>query len=124
MKKIKIFLLLIALIYLPALASENSSSKVYMIAEIKIIDRELYSQYVEKVPEIVKKYGGHYLARGGKITPMSGDWNPERIIIVEFENIEQLKKCFNSPEYLEIAPFREQSTTGKSIIVESPIKSD
>jgi uncharacterized protein (DUF1330 family) len=123
MKKIKISLLFITLACLSTLALENTSSKVYMIAEIKILNNELYVQYVEKVPKIVKKYGGRYLVRGGKITPMSGDWDPEKIIIIEFENIEQLKECFNSPEYLAVAPLRERSTIGKSIIVESPVES-
>ena len=91
---------------------------VYMIIEIKVIDEEMYAEYVEKVPEIVRKYGGRYVVRGGKITPLSGDWNPERIVILEFADIEQLRKCFGSPEYLEIAPIRERSVVGKSIIVE------
>jgi uncharacterized protein (DUF1330 family) len=37
---------------------------VYMIIEIKVMDYELYTKYVEKVPEIIKKYGGRYLVRG------------------------------------------------------------
>ena len=91
---------------------------VYMIIEIQIKNEELYSEYVEKVPEIVKEYGGRYLARGGKIIPLSGNWNPERMVVLEFETMEQLQKCFNSPEYLELAPLREQSTIGKAIVVD------
>ena len=91
---------------------------VYMIVEIKIRNKDLYSRYVELVPEIVNKYGGRYMARGGKVTPLSGNWNPERIILIEFETIEQLQKCFTSSEYLQIAPFREQSTISRSIIVD------
>jgi uncharacterized protein (DUF1330 family) len=90
---------------------------VYLIIEIKVLDHEQYSKYVEKVPEIVKKHGGRYLVRGGQITPMFGNWNPERIILIEFETEEQLRKCFNSTEYLKIAPFRENSTITKSVIV-------
>ncbi len=91
---------------------------VYMIIEIEIKNSQLYSKYVEKVPKVVEKYGGRYLARGGKITPLFGDWNPERIIIIEFESIQSLQKCFNSSEYFELAPLREQSTITKSIAVE------
>jgi len=91
---------------------------VFMIIEIEIKNRELYSQYVEKVPEIVEKYGGRYLIRGGKVTPLSGHWNPERMIVIAFETVEQLQRCFSSPEYLELAPLREQSTVSKSIIVD------
>ena len=89
-----------------------------MIIEIKIKNRELYSQYMEKVPEIVEKYGGRYLIRGGKVTALSGHWNPERMIVIAFETVEQLQRCFSSPEYLELAPLREQSAVSKSIIVD------
>jgi uncharacterized protein (DUF1330 family) len=91
---------------------------VFLIIEIAIKDRELYSHYVEKVPAIIEKHGGRYLARGGTVTPLMGDWNPERVILIEFDTAEQIHKCFQSPEYLEIAPLREQSTTSRSIIVE------
>jgi uncharacterized protein (DUF1330 family) len=91
---------------------------VYLLIEIKIIHRELYSKYIRKVHEVVTMHGGRYLVRGGKVTPLSGDWVPERIIVIEFETIEQLRKCFNSAEYLELAPLREQSTESRAIILE------
>lgn len=88
-----------------------------MIIEIKVLNHELYSVYVEKVPEIVKKYGGKYLIRGGEVIPMFGNWNPERIILIEFDTLEKLRNCFGSEEYLTIAPFRENSAITKSVIV-------
>lgn len=91
---------------------------VYLIIDIEPKDRGLYAQYVQKVPPIIEKYGGRYLARGGKVTPLMGDWNPQRIILIEFDDIEQIQKCFHSPEYLEIAPLRERSTISRSIAVE------
>lgn len=91
---------------------------VYMIIEIEIKDEELYAEYVEKVREVVVKHGGRYLVRGGQVTPLSGNWNPERIIIIEFETLDHLKRCFGSEEYRELAPLREKSTLGKSIVVE------
>ncbi len=90
----------------------------YLILEIAIRNKEEYVQYIEKVPAIIKKFGGRYLVRGGKVTPFSGNWNPERIVVIEFTTMEQLQKCFNSPEYREIAPLREQSTISKAIVVE------
>ena len=89
----------------------------YMMAEIRIKNSEVYSEYVDRVSEIVRKYGGRYLVRGGKVTPLSGNWNPERMILIAFETTEQLQRCFVSPEYLELAPLRERSTTSRAIIV-------
>ena len=97
---------------------------VYMIVEITVKNSELYSRYVAQVPQVVDKYGGRYLIRGGKVTPLAGDWNPERIILLEFEMAEQLRRCFGSPEYLEIASLREQSTISKSIVVEGCLHSE
>jgi uncharacterized protein (DUF1330 family) len=91
---------------------------VYMLIEIAVKDSEMYIRYIEKVLEIVERHGGRYLVRGGQVTPLSGNWNPERIVLIEFGNMEQLQRCFQSPEYLELAPLREQSTTSRSIVAE------
>jgi uncharacterized protein (DUF1330 family) len=91
---------------------------LYLIIEIEIKDQECYLEYVNKVYSIVTKYGGKYLARGGDITPISNSWNPERIIIIEFQNKKQMQKCFQSSEYLAIAPLREKSTMSRAIAVE------
>jgi uncharacterized protein (DUF1330 family) len=92
---------------------------VYFVAEIQQIkDKETYSKYAEVASGIVKKYGGKYHVRGGKAACFFGDWEPGRLIIVEFDSAEQLRKCFKSPEYLEIAPLREKATIGRAVVVE------
>ena len=92
---------------------------VYLIADIEVMDAEMYAEYVERAPEVIHKYGGRYLVRGGNAATLSGDWDPERIIVVEFESVERLQECFGSTEYSELAPLREQSTISRSIVVES-----
>ena len=91
---------------------------VYLIADIEVVDAEVYAEYVEKVPEVIHEYGGHYLVRGGNAATLSGHWDPERIILVEIQTVERLQECFGSTEYLELAPLREQSTISRSIVVE------
>jgi len=91
---------------------------VYMIVEMRINDPEPYAKYVDQVASIVERHGGRYLARGGQVVPLSGEWDPERIILIEFDSAEQAQRCFSSPEYLALAPLREQSTVSKAILVE------
>ena len=91
---------------------------VYMIIEIRVMNEPLYARYVGRVHEVVTRHGGKYLVRGGNVTPVSGDWNPERLILIEFESLERLQACFKSPEYLELAPMRQQSTISRAIIAE------
>jgi len=91
---------------------------VYMIVDIQIIDSRRYAQYVDQVGKIVVQHGGRYLVRGGKVTPLSGDWRPERVIVIAFDSMARLRACFASPEYRALAPLREQSTTSRSIVVD------
>ena len=89
-----------------------------MIIEVEVADENLYGEYVAKVPAIIAQFGGKYLARG-PARPLSGGWKPERIIVIEFESEVLLHKCFASDEYRQIAPLREQSAAGESILVEA-----
>ncbi|QAT16639.1 hypothetical protein BU251_02280 [Candidatus Velamenicoccus archaeovorus] len=93
-------------------------SKVYMVIETKIKDKEKYGRYVDEVYDIVRRHGGRYLVRGGRVTPMFGGWTPERMVVIAFDSPEDLKKCFTSPEYLAVAPLRETSTETRSVILE------
>jgi uncharacterized protein (DUF1330 family) len=89
-----------------------------MIIDIEIKDRAVYAEYVDRVRAIVKGYGGRYLVRGGDVTPLSDNWRPERIVVIEFDTRAQLQNCFRSPEYLELAALRKRSTIGKAIVVD------
>ena len=91
---------------------------VYMIVEIEIRNEEMYGEYVAKVPAVVHKYGGRYIVRGGKVTPLGGNWRPQRLIILEFESAARMLRFSSSPEYRDLAPLRENSTSTRSIAVE------
>lgn len=48
---------------------------VYMIVEAREVrDKQKYNEYVQKVPQIVEKFGRKYLARGGGTEEL----NPEQ----------------------------------------------
>lgn len=91
---------------------------VYQIVDLEITDAELYARYVAQVAEIVRRHGGRYLARGGRVTPLSGDWQPQRLVLIEFASLEQLQQCYASPEYRAIAAWREQAAVSRALAVE------
>ncbi len=80
---------------------------VYMILEIEVVDAETYAEYVQQAPATVEQYGGRYLVRGGAITALAGDWDPQRMVIIEFPSMERFQEWLTSPEYRAIAPLRE-----------------
>jgi uncharacterized protein (DUF1330 family) len=49
---------------------------------------------------------------------MEGEWNPERIVILEFPSLERLREWNESPEYQELARLRIESTKSRAFSVE------
>ncbi len=91
---------------------------VYMIVEAKkVIDEKKYSAYIKQVPKTIEKFGGKYLARGNQVEVISGNWKPERLIIVQFDSFDQFNRWWNSPDYRAVAPLREQGAKVNAIVV-------
>jgi uncharacterized protein (DUF1330 family) len=90
----------------------------YVIAEIDITDPAGYEDYRRQVPDVIARYGGKYIVRGGKVEPLEGGWSPKRIAVVEFPSMEQALKFYRSPEYARLIAVRQKASRGKLIIVD------
>jgi uncharacterized protein (DUF1330 family) len=92
----------------------------FFLVEIESIrDPEQYQEYVKRVAPIIARYGGEYVIRSDRVTAVSGSLNAKRVILIRFENKEDISTCFHSSEYREIAHLREQSTESKAMIIET-----
>jgi len=74
-------------------------SKAYIIAQASVTNPEQYEGYKALAGAAVAKYGGKYIVRGGATHLLEGDWAPPRLVILEFESVEQAKRFYDSPEY-------------------------
>jgi len=93
---------------------------VYMIIQNdEILDREVLKEYASKARAIIESYGGRYLVSTEEVTPLSNNWNPIKVIMIEFPSMEDLNNCFSSEEYKAIVPLKIKAVKGKSIAVES-----
>lgn len=82
----------------------------YWVARSKISDPDNYSKYTALVGDILKKYGGKPLARGGKYQIMEGPDYFHRFVIVEFPTFEDAVNCFESDEYNAAAVHRRDGS--------------
>jgi len=91
----------------------------YWVARARINDPIEYKKYTDRVPDIIAKYGGKVLARGGRFQIMEGPDKFHRFVVIEFPSFELGVACFTSAEYEEAAAFR-RSGAGEveTIIVE------
>lgn len=90
----------------------------YIIVDIEVTNPEGYADYKNLAPAAVSLYGGRYIARGGKTETLEGDWQPNRLVILEFPNSEQAKAWLNSPEYAPARAMRHQYANSRMVIIE------
>jgi uncharacterized protein (DUF1330 family) len=90
----------------------------YVIVEIEVTDPKGYEEYKRLAPEAVALYGGKYLARGGPMATLEGDWIPQRLVILEFESMEKAKTWLASPEYAPARAMRHQYAKSRMIVLE------
>ena len=90
----------------------------YVIVEIEIIDPVGYEEYKKQAADTVHKYGGKYIARGGKTEVLEGDWEPKRIVILQFDSMARAKQWLECEEYREPRKLRHKTARTKMILVE------
>lgn len=90
----------------------------YIIVQINITNKEPYKEYLRQVTNIVEKYGGEYIVRGGKNETMLGSWEYERTVVIKFANYKIALDWYNSKEYSPIRKIREDNSIGNLIIIE------
>jgi uncharacterized protein (DUF1330 family) len=92
--------------------------KAYWIAHVEVTDPEQYGEYTRRAPAAFAKYGGTFLARGGRAQAMEGRATPPRNVVIEFDSYEQALACYNSAEYQQACGHRQGAAIAEVIIVE------
>jgi uncharacterized protein (DUF1330 family) len=90
----------------------------YIIVQIDIRDPATYERYKELAPPSIAAFNGRYVARGGRTVTLEGDWQPARVVILEFPDLQQAQAWWASPEYAEAKALRQQAASAQMIAVE------
>jgi uncharacterized protein (DUF1330 family) len=92
----------------------------YLIVDTLLDDPALYEQYKVKARPLIEKFGGQYLARGGRMTLRETDlWTPSRLVVVKFPDVETANRCLDSVEYQQqILPISKKSARRTAVILE------
>jgi uncharacterized protein (DUF1330 family) len=90
----------------------------YVIVDIDVHDPERYREYAARAPATIERYGGRYLARGGAVDVREGDWQPGRLVLVEFPDAEAARRWHESEEYRPLRELREQASSARLVVTE------
>ncbi len=92
--------------------------KAFVIVEVTIHDQDLYEEYKKLTPATIAAFDGKFVVRGAKTVSLEGDWNPKRIVVLEFPSVERAKEWWKSPEYSKAKAIRQRAATTKMLVVE------
>ncbi len=90
----------------------------YVISSIKVTDPAAYANYRALSGPSVEQYGGRFLVRGGAYEVLEGDWDPQRVVVVAFDDAEQARRWWFSAEYEAAKTVRREAATANFILIE------
>ena len=90
----------------------------YIIVEVEVHSPQEYEEYKKLTPGSLLNYQGKFIVRGGITESLEGDWNPKRIVIIEFPSLELAKNWWASEEYASAKALRQRTAKTRMIAVE------
>jgi uncharacterized protein (DUF1330 family) len=90
----------------------------YVIIETEIHDPEQYERYKEASPGSVDRGGGRFVARGGELAVLEGDWEPSRLVVLEFPDLESARRWYASDDYQEVKRLRDGAARLRMVAVQ------
>jgi uncharacterized protein (DUF1330 family) len=106
---------------LPIQVRFNSLEKpmpAYVIFDVDIRDADQYREFMTAVKPALEAVGARYLVRGGAHKVYEGDWQPRRIVLLEFPSVEVWEAFYNGPTYQGLKAIRDACSSARLVGVE------
>jgi len=82
-------------------AQQSKSPPAYVISNIYVTDPSGYKKFLEAVPATLAPYHASFLVRGGRTEAFAGE-DPQRIVVIAFQNMEDAVRWRRSAEYMKV----------------------
>ena len=90
----------------------------YVIAHIRVHDPVRYEDYKKQAQASIIAHGGKYVARGGKVEVLEGEWKPERLVLLEFPSMDAARRWWTSESYARAKVIRQATSVGEIVLLE------
>lgn len=90
---------------------------VYLIAQLNIHDKAMYSKYGSAFMDIFTPYGGKLLSVDEEPKVIEGEWGYTRTVLLEFPSEAQAHAWYGSAAYQAIAQHRRAASTANLVLI-------
>ena len=90
----------------------------YLIFDVEIRDMSRYQEFMAGVKPALEAAGGKYLVRGGAHKILEGDWEPRRIVLLEFPSARAAEEFYDGAVYRGLKSIRDECSSARLVLVE------
>lgn len=90
----------------------------YVIVETDITDPAQYEQYKAASPAAIQAGGGRFLARGGELAILEGDWQPSRLVVLKFDDLAAARDWYQSEVYQQAKKLRDGAARLRMVAIQ------
>ena len=90
----------------------------YVIANVVALDPSTYPGRGPEAAETIRRHGGRYLVRNGPAELREGNCRLGRLIVIEFDTLEDARRWYDSSDYAPIKAERMANATSQVVIVQ------
>jgi len=88
------------------------------VVDVERTDLKRAARYGEMSGPSVELAGGRFLARWGPMSTLEGDWEPRRLVVIEFESAQAARDWYASEDYRAACAIREGARIWRMVVVE------
>ena len=89
---------------------EPGTGQAFAIGAHMMRDPEGFKPYAAGVPDVIKNYSCRHIARGGKVTHITGSFVPDRAVLMEFPDADEAVAFYFSDAYAPLLQIRLRTT--------------
>jgi uncharacterized protein (DUF1330 family) len=93
-------------------------ASAYIIANVRVTNAAQYEDYKKLSTLAMQAYGAEVCIRGGAVEVLEGDWQPERVVVLNFASVEQARRFNESAEYARARQARAGAALVRMVLVE------
>ena len=92
-------------------------AKAYLIAHIRVHDKEKFAEFAAMAGPCIAQYGGRILAKGPHADHREGDLRGA-VMLIEFDDMEAAKTFYESDEYTAAKTIRQMAAKTDLLMIE------
>jgi uncharacterized protein (DUF1330 family) len=81
----------------------------YLIGQITIKNQEKWNTYIKGVGRSILPFNAEVIFRGRRSKVLAGNHPHEHTVVIKFTDQATLQDWFNSPDYQELIPIRDEA---------------